>query len=80
MTPYETTISQAKGVAARHGVNWREIMGRSRMAYVARARRHCWLEFYRRGYSSCQIGRIFDRDHSTVLYGLKLALKEEGEA
>jgi hypothetical protein len=74
MTPRETTLSEARSIAAQHGIDWRDIMSRSRIAPVARARRSVWLHFHRRGYSSCEIGRIFGRDHSTVLFGIKKEL------
>ena len=48
-----------------------EIMGRSRKAPIAQARHLVWLVAQRQGMSLTQIGRAFDRDHTTVLHGIR---------
>jgi chromosomal replication initiation ATPase DnaA len=57
--------------AKRTGIAVEDILGRSRRAEVVAARQVWWwyLRSYGRGYS--EIGRQFDRDHATVLQGVK---------
>lgn len=61
-------------VALKHGFTPQELMARSRRADLVRARQ----EAMRLIYSHCQpvstpqIGRLFGRDHSTVLHAIKI--------
>lgn len=53
-------------------VPYLDMMGRKRRSDLVNARRHAMfacLKFTRNGYSN--IGRFFDRDHSTVMYSEK---------
>lgn len=61
-------------VCAIRGVTRADICGRSRMQSAAHARAEVWFlmrTFPERAYSSTEIGAIFDRDHTTVLTGIK---------
>ena len=58
-------------VASRHEMRPAELMGASRHKMVVRARQEAFAEMRRRGRSLAEIGRFFERDHTTVLYGLR---------
>jgi chromosomal replication initiation ATPase DnaA len=59
--------------AQDHGVFPAEIMGPSRLAKVAAARLDAYARIYATGrFSYPQIGRFFNRDHSTVVHGVKV--------
>lgn len=59
-------------VANRHGLTWSEIMGPSRHRQMAWARHEAWSLIWAQGRLSLpQIGRRFDRDHTTVLSGIR---------
>lgn len=49
-----------------------ELMGKERTRRVAWARQDCWREIYANTRMSLpEIGRMFDRDHTTVLFGIR---------
>ena len=57
--------------AANHGVTIAQVMGSGRQRPLVSARRELWKRLHRDGYSVTQIGRETNRDHTTVLHGLK---------
>lgn len=59
-------------VAARHGLRPAELLGERRLAAYSRARDEAWAEIHATGkFSTPQIGRAFNRDHSTVVVGIQ---------
>ena len=61
----------ARIVAAKTGISWRRICGRTRPSEVVAAR---WLAIQMLdscGYSASAIGRLIDKDHSSVLHALQ---------
>lgn len=72
MTPRERSMSIIREIAMQHGVTVEAIMGRSRDHKDTRARRAAYAAVkYRRGLSHPAVGRIFGRDHSTILHGIR---------
>ena len=71
MTPREKRMLVVARVADVYGVTLTEVMGRSRRRPIVSARhaamRAVSAEF---GDSSAEIGRLFNRDHTTVLHAL----------
>ena len=69
--------SVLKDVARKHGVRVDDLTSASRKATLVRARWEAWSRIYDLGtYSLPQIGALFNRDHTTILYGIQ-RLKEE---
>lgn len=66
-----------KEASALFNVHPRDLMGNYRFRFVARARQALYLALRRRGWSYPQIGRFMNRDHSSVIYGTKVALHLE---
>lgn len=59
-------------VAARHGLRPAELTGERRTHKLAHARHEAWAEIHATGkFSTPQIGRAFNRDHSTVVVGIQ---------
>jgi chromosomal replication initiation ATPase DnaA len=58
-------------IAATHGVTLEAMYGPSRARKVAYARFEAWACLQAHGLSTVRIGRIFSRDHSTIVSGLK---------
>jgi len=58
--------------AFTHGARPDEIMGRSRKRKFVRARQEMMSRYRAAGYTLCQIGELFDRDHSTVLHAIRM--------
>ena len=54
------------------------LRGPSRLKNDCHARQDAWLEIYHEGYSMPRIGRFFNRDHTTVLHGIKAAKARAG--
>lgn len=57
--------------AADHHATVEEVCGRCTYAHVVEARVAVWRELHGLGWSAAFIGRLFDRDHSTILHGLR---------
>ncbi len=62
----------AEEVARETGVTVDEMMGRSKLLRIVRARRTAWDRLHRTGrFTTPAIGRFFGRDHSTIVVGIK---------
>jgi hypothetical protein len=58
-------------VCDAHGVSPQDVLRRLRRRYVANARQHIWFRIrYELGWSYSDIGRRFDRDHTTIMWGV----------
>lgn len=61
-----------KSVSEQTGVSVGAIKGRSKVRAVARARQLVMYRAHRQhGFSLNQVGRVLDRDHSSVLCGVR---------
>ena len=70
MTPAAKTI--IRDVAREHGVSFEDIMGPSRNRNCVRPRKAAMSRIRAElGYSYPQIGRLFNRDHSTVMWATR---------
>ena len=69
MMPYEAV----KWVANEYQVTDRELKGKGRTGYLARARQILYYILYKKcGKSATEIGKMLgDRDHTTIMYGVK---------
>jgi len=71
MTPRERVMSDIKEVARWHGIPVYRLMSADRHREVVAARNAAyWLVWFKYGYSLPKIGRLFGRNHSTVLFGI----------
>ena len=61
----------ARLVAAEHGVTLAEMLGRRHVTQYARARQKLWAIAYEQIPSLMVLGDIFDRDHTTILAGIR---------
>ena len=62
-----------------HGIFWTEVFSESRSAHIVQPRQDMWLLLKRAGYSLSQIGRMFNRDHSTISQGVGKANERENK-
>ena len=76
-TPDKPSIeSIAQTVARETGLPVTDIMGASRTIPIAHARQEAMRRAYRTGqFSTTQIGRVFGRDHTTVIHGINAAMQ-----
>lgn len=62
-----------EAVATLHGVSIDEILGASRLPHICRARWTAMRELRDRRFSTPAIGALLNRDHTTVIHGLRRA-------
>jgi hypothetical protein len=63
-------------ICRRTGYSPEELRGASQEPNLVRARWEAFVVAKKKGYSVCEIGREYNRDHSTVRYGLaKMGVK-----
>lgn len=67
---YVDTIAQ---VAAEHRLSKADLTGPCRLRYVCQARWEAMRRLRDKGLPLSAIGRLLNRDHTTVLYGLRKA-------
>jgi chromosomal replication initiation ATPase DnaA len=66
-TPREKNMAYIAEVAARHQTTAAAVLGESRARYVVDARREIAMHLHGQGLSSVQIGRLMNRDHTSIL-------------
>ena len=71
VTPRQFTMALIEMIAREHGVTMAELMGVSRRQKYCIARREIWRVLRDQGISLPRIGRMFNRDHTTILHGLR---------
>lgn len=54
-----------------HDVMWADVVRVSRLAKLVNARRDVYRELFEMGMSFSQIGRVCQRDHTTIMYHLE---------
>jgi chromosomal replication initiation ATPase DnaA len=57
-----------KTVARQHGLSFQRIVGKSRRMEVVRARKIAMRMCIDKGYTACEVGKVFNRTHSTVVH------------
>lgn len=67
-------------IAERHKVTWDEVASPARHRRLRDPRREMWVALKNDGLSYPQIAAAFNRDHTTVLYGVKQYFKKQGRA
>lgn len=85
MTPRAREI--VTRAAQQHGITVAELLGRSQELRIAHARQQAYAELYAlrdpqtegARYTLPAIGRIFGRDHSTVLHGVRAHARRQQE-
>lgn len=75
MTPREKNHAFIDAIAQNHGYTAEDILGKARHKRLVAVRRICILMLRTQGYSTTEIGRIMNRDHSTICHALN---KEQG--
>lgn len=66
-------------VCMKHGVGRRDILGPSHYYTICRVRyEFAWLLKFNMGLSLTRIGQILNRDHTTILHGLRQHAKRNG--
>lgn len=75
MTPREKNLKDIEHLAEGYGYTVEDMLGKSRFKRVVAVRRLCVLMLREKGYSTTEIGRIMNRDHSTIVHALNKDIK-----
>jgi len=60
-----------EAVCEQHEVIRSQLLGRSRITEIVRARKALVKELSQEGYQICEIGRVINRKHATVIHLLR---------
>jgi chromosomal replication initiation ATPase DnaA len=71
MTPREKNLAEIDAIAELHCYTLEDILGRSKLKPLIEVRRKCVVWMRGKGYSTTEIGRIMNRDHSTIVHSLQ---------
>jgi chromosomal replication initiator protein len=71
MTPREQNLADIEVIAKEHRFTLEDILGKSRFVPLVKVRRKCVVMLREKGYSTTEIGRIMNRDHSTIVNSLQ---------
>lgn len=71
MTPREQNLADIEVIAKEHRFTLEDILGKSRFGPLVKVRRKCVVMLRDKGYSTTEIGRIMNRDHSTIVNSLQ---------
>jgi chromosomal replication initiator protein len=76
MTPREQNLADIEFIAKEHRFTLEDILGKSRFGPLVKVRRKCVVMLRDKGYSTTEIGRIMNRDHSTIVTSLQKSRAE----
>lgn len=71
MTPREASLKIIKDTAGKYRLTSEQLIGHSRFKELVLARHEAFYLLQRKGLSTPQIGRLMNRDHSTVIHGIR---------
>lgn len=78
MTPRQANLLEIEAIAKAHCFTLEDILGPRKFKPLVAVRRKCIVMLREKGYSTTEIGRILNRDHSTICHALKMA--KDGKA
>jgi chromosomal replication initiator protein len=76
MTPRERNLVDIDAIAQEHKFTLEDILGKRKFKPLVKIRRKCVVMLREKGYSTTEIGRIMNRDHSTIVTSLQKSRAE----
>lgn len=73
MTPRQANMLQIEEIAKVYGYTAADILGKRKLKALVAVRRQCVVMLREKGYSTTEIGRIMNRDHSTICHALQMS-------
>lgn len=67
---------QIEAIAKEHCFTVEDILGPRKFKHLVTVRRKCIVMLREKGYSTTEIGRIMNRDHSTICHALQMSKAE----
>jgi chromosomal replication initiation ATPase DnaA len=80
VTPRERNLAEIDAIAQLYDYTVDDILGYNKVKALVAVRRKCVAMLRDKGYSTLQIGKIMNRDHSTICHALAMYQKEEIKA
>lgn len=71
LTPREKNLAEIGEIAYKYGFTVEDMLGTRRFKKMVAVRRECIAMLRAKGYSTTEIGRIMNRDHSTIVTSLQ---------
>lgn len=76
MTPRQANMLEMEAIAKAHCFTLDDILGKRKFKHLVTVRRKCIVMLREKGYSTTEIGRIMNRDHSTIVHALQMSKAE----
>lgn len=77
MTPRQANMIAMNDIAKEYDYTAEDIIGKNRCRKLVEIRRKCAVMLREKGYSTTEIGRIMNRDHSTIVHSLKIMAQKQ---
>jgi chromosomal replication initiator protein len=77
MTPRQANMIAMNDIAKEYDYTAEDIIGKNRSRKLVEIRRKCAVMLREKGYSTTEIGRIMNRDHSTIVHSLKIMAQKQ---
>lgn len=76
MTPRQSNMLEMEAIAKEYDYTAADVVGKNRQKKLVEVRRKCVVMLREKGYSTTEIGRIMNRDHSTIVHSLQKSKAE----
>lgn len=76
MTPRQANMLEIAAIAEAHCFTVEDILGKRKFKHLVAVRRKCIVMLREKGYSTTEVGRIMQRDHSTICHALQKSRAE----
>jgi len=77
LTPRQRNLNDIAEIAEAHRLTVEDILSPKRHKYLVSVRRKCVYMLRDKGYSTTEIGRIMQRDHSTIVHALQKRMQND---
>ena len=76
MTPRQANLLQIEAIAKAHCFTLEDILGPRKFKPLVAVRRKCIVVLREKGHTTTEIGRIMNRDHTTIVHALQKSRAE----
>jgi chromosomal replication initiation ATPase DnaA len=76
MTPRQANMLQIEAIAKAHRFTLEDILGPRKFKPLVAVRRKCIVVLRQKGHTTTEIGRIMNRDHTTIVHALQKSKAE----
>jgi chromosomal replication initiator protein len=77
MTPRQANMLQIEAIAKAHRFTLEDILGPRKFKPLVAVRRKCIVVLRQKGHTTTEIGRIMNRDHTTIVHALQKSRAEQ---